>query len=159
MPSATQREEAFLTALGAGLTLVIVGTLSYALGEGWNVVDALYFAVATLTTTSVADPDVVLNEGWMKVFTVFYLLIGIGVLVEILRRLGSRSSWFRPRSEPRRRRRRPADRSGGVARQDRRLRSRYGVSRRYIRSSPTYPCSGWRKASGIVASVSKPSAV
>ena len=82
------REEAFLTALGAGLTLVIVGTLSYALGEGWKVVDALYFAVATLTTTSVADPDLVLNEGWMKVFTVFYLLIGIGVLVEILRRLG-----------------------------------------------------------------------
>jgi Na+/H+ antiporter NhaC len=82
------REEAFLTALGAGVTLVIVGTVSYALGEGWNVVDALYFVVATLTTTSVADPDLVLDEGWMKVFTVFYLLIGIGVLVEILRRLG-----------------------------------------------------------------------
>ena len=82
------REEDFLTALGAGVTLVLVGTLSYALGEGWNVVDALYFAVATLTTTSVADPDLVLDEGWMKVFTVFYLLIGIGVLVEILRRLG-----------------------------------------------------------------------
>ena len=32
------------------------------------------------STTSVADPDLVLNEGWMKVFTVFYLLIGIGVL-------------------------------------------------------------------------------
>jgi hypothetical protein len=57
------------------------------LGEGWNVVDAFYFAVATLTTTSVSDPDLVLDERWMKVFTVFYLLIGIGILVEILRRL------------------------------------------------------------------------
>ena len=29
-----------------------------------------------------------LNHGWMKIFTVFYLLIGIGIPVEILRRLG-----------------------------------------------------------------------
>jgi hypothetical protein len=81
-------EEDFLNVLGAGVTLVLIGTISYALGEGWNVVDALYFAVATLTTTSVSDPNLVLDERWMKVFTVFYLLIGIGILVEILRRLG-----------------------------------------------------------------------
>jgi Ion channel len=81
-------EEDFLNVLGAGVTLVLIGTVSYALGEGWNVVDALYFAVATLTTTSVSDPNLVLDERWMKVFTVFYLLIGIGILVEILRRLG-----------------------------------------------------------------------
>jgi hypothetical protein len=37
--------------------LVFVGTLSYALGEDWNVVDAFCFAVSTLTTTSVADPE------------------------------------------------------------------------------------------------------
>ena len=45
--------------------------------------------MATLTTTSVADPDLVLTSGWMKLFTVFYLLLGIGLLVEILRRLAS----------------------------------------------------------------------
>jgi hypothetical protein len=44
--------------------------------------------VATLTTSSVADPDLVLDHRWMKLFTVFYLLLGIGILVEILRRLG-----------------------------------------------------------------------
>ena len=82
------REEDFLPVLSAGAFLVLSGTLAYSLGEGWNVVDALYFAVSTLTTTSVADPDLVLDHRWMKVFTVFYLLIGIGVLVEILRRLG-----------------------------------------------------------------------
>ena len=82
------REEDFLNVFGAGVALVVIGTASYALGEGWNVIDALYFAVATLTTTSVSDPDLVLDEGWMKLFTVFYLLIGIGILVEILRRLG-----------------------------------------------------------------------
>jgi hypothetical protein len=82
------REEDFLPVFGAGVGLVFVGTMSYSLGEKWNVVDALYFAVATLTTTSVSDPDLVLDHRWMKLFTVFYLLIGIGILVEILRRLG-----------------------------------------------------------------------
>jgi hypothetical protein len=82
------REEEFLNIFGAGVLLVVIGTLTYALGSGWNVVDALYFAVATLTTTSVSDPDLVLQDGWLKLFTVFYLLLGIGILVEILRRLG-----------------------------------------------------------------------
>jgi rRNA processing protein Gar1 len=30
----------------------------------------------------------VLDQGWMKLFTVFYLLNGIGILVEIIGRLG-----------------------------------------------------------------------
>jgi Ion channel len=83
------REEDFLNIFGAGVALVVIGTLSYALGNDWNVVDALYFSVSTLTTTSVSDPDLVLQDGWLKLFTVGYQLIGIGILVEILRRLGA----------------------------------------------------------------------
>jgi hypothetical protein len=30
----------------------------------------------------------VLTDRWLKVFTAFYQLLGIGILVEILRRLG-----------------------------------------------------------------------
>ena len=82
------REEAFVPVVSAGALLAILGTITYTLGEGWNPVDSFYFAMATLTTTSVADPDLVLQEGWMKLFTVFYQLIGIGILVEILRRMG-----------------------------------------------------------------------
>ncbi len=82
------REDEFLNVFGAGVLLVVIGTLTYARGAGWNVVDALYFAVATLTTTSVTDPDLVLQDGWLKLFTVLYLLVGIGILVEILRRVG-----------------------------------------------------------------------
>jgi hypothetical protein len=81
------RSEDFGPVLGAGVLLLLVGTITYA-AQGWNVVDALYFAVSTLTTTSVSAPDLVLDSGWVKVFTVFYQLIGIGILVEILRRLG-----------------------------------------------------------------------
>lgn len=83
------REEDFLNVFGAGVALTIIGTISYTLGADWNPVDALYFAMATLTTTSVADPDLVLQDGWLKIFTILYQLIGIGILVEILRRLGS----------------------------------------------------------------------
>jgi hypothetical protein len=73
---------------GAGVALVISGTLAYTLGQDWNVIDALYFSVSTLTTTSVSDPDLVLDDGWIKIFTILYQIIGIGILVEILRRLG-----------------------------------------------------------------------
>lgn len=82
------REEEFLNVFGAGALLVFIATLVYSLDESWNVVDSLYFAVSTLTTTSVADPNLVLTERWVKLFTILYQLIGIGILVEILRRLG-----------------------------------------------------------------------
>ena len=82
------REEEFLNIFSAGVLLVVVGTLTYARGQAWNVIDAFYFAVSILTTTSVADPDLVLTDRWLKVFTVLYQLVGIGILVEILRRLG-----------------------------------------------------------------------
>ncbi len=81
-------EEDFAPVLGAGGLLILIGTITYSLGNGWNPVDGLYFAVATLTTSSIADPDLVLEDAWLKVFTVFYVLIGIGILVEVARRLG-----------------------------------------------------------------------
>ena len=82
------REEDFGPVLSGGAFLVLTGTITYSVGNDWNVVDSFYFAVATLTTSSIADPDLVLVDAWMKVFTVFYVLIGIGILVEIARRFG-----------------------------------------------------------------------
>jgi Trk-type K+ transport system membrane component len=83
------REDDFLNVFGAGFVLVVIGTLVYTLDESWNPVDALYFAVSTLTTTSVSDPGLVLTDGWVKRYTVLYQILGIGILVEILRRLGT----------------------------------------------------------------------
>jgi hypothetical protein len=82
------REEEFGPIAGAAVLLVVIGTLTYTLSQDWQVVDSFYFSVSTLTTTSVSDPDLVLEDGWLKVFTVLYQLIGIGILVEVLRRLG-----------------------------------------------------------------------
>ena len=82
------REQNFGALLGAALTLIVVGTLAYTLGEDWSLVDGFYFAIATLTTSSIADPELVLTNGWLKVFTAFYVLVGIGILVEVARQLG-----------------------------------------------------------------------
>ena len=82
------KEEHFAVVAGAGVTLILVGTVTYSLGEGWNVVDGFYFAVCTLTTSSIADPDLTLTHDTLKLFTVFYVLTGIGILVELARELG-----------------------------------------------------------------------
>lgn len=82
------KEESFAAIFAAAISLVITGTIVYSLGEGWNVVDGFYFAVCTLTTSSIADPSLTLSSGALKVFTAFYILTGIGILVEVARQLG-----------------------------------------------------------------------
>ena len=81
-------EEHFAAVAGAAIVLVLAGTVTYSLGEGWNVVDGFYFAVATLTTSSIADPNLTLTSEALKIFTALYVLTGIGILVELARELG-----------------------------------------------------------------------
>ncbi len=82
------REEDFARIVAAGLALIVIGTFAYSLGSGWSVVDGLYVAVATLTTSSILDPKLTVTDPWLKIFTAGYVLVGIGILVEIARRLG-----------------------------------------------------------------------
>ena len=82
------RDEGFVQILGTGVLLVIIGTLTYSTSQDWSLVDGFYFAVATLTTSSIADPKLVISGGPIKIFTVFYILVGIGILVELVRQLG-----------------------------------------------------------------------
>ena len=82
------KEESFAAVVGAAIVLVLVGTVTYSLGEGWNVADGFYFAVCTLTTSSIADPNLTLTHETLKIFTAIYVLTGIGILVELARQLG-----------------------------------------------------------------------
>jgi Ion channel len=82
------KEESFTAVFAAAISLILTGTVVYTLGEGWNIVDGFYFAVCTLTTSSIADPSLTLTSGALKVFTAFYILTGIGILVEVARQLG-----------------------------------------------------------------------
>ena len=51
-------------------------------------IDGFYFAVCTLTTSSIADPHLTLTHEALKIFTALYVLTGIGILVELARQLG-----------------------------------------------------------------------
>ncbi len=82
------REEGFAHIFAAALLLVAVGTVTYTLSQGWSLVDGFYFAIATLTTSSIADPSLTIESNAIKIFTVFYILIGIGILVELARQVG-----------------------------------------------------------------------
>ena len=83
------KEESFLAIASSAVLLVLIGTVTYTVTQGWNLVDGFYFAVATLTTSSIADPDLTLNDSGIKIFTAFYVLTGIGILVEVARQIGS----------------------------------------------------------------------
>jgi hypothetical protein len=108
------RDEDFGRILSAGFLLIVVGTVAYSLGGGWSVVDGLYVAVATLTTSSVLDPKLTITDPWLKVFTAAYVLAGIGILIEVARRLGM--GFIRARAElkgdPATAKNRDADRRG-----------------------------------------------
>jgi len=63
--------------LAAVLTLT-VGTIFYRFTEGWSTLNSLYFCVTTLTTIGFGDyaPKTALG----KIFTIIYVLIGLGIL-------------------------------------------------------------------------------
>jgi dipeptide/tripeptide permease len=71
------------------VSLVLVGTIFFALTESWNVIDALYFSTTTLAT--VGFGDLVPTHWYSKLFTVVYILIGVGILVAFFTELTRRS--------------------------------------------------------------------
>jgi voltage-gated potassium channel len=73
-------------AIGLMLTaLLAAGTVFYSNVEGWSVVDAMYFSMITLTTVGYGDlaPRTVAG----KLFTMVYLVLGIGVIVSFANRI------------------------------------------------------------------------
>ncbi len=73
------REPQFRALLLLYGALLFIGTVFYVRTEGWSVLDALYFCVATLATVGYGDFAPRTPVG--KVFTIVYILIGAGVFV------------------------------------------------------------------------------
>ena len=71
------------------ISLLVAGTVFYTLIEGWSVVDAVYFCAMSLAT--VGYGDVVPDTDAGKVFTVVYVLAGIGILVSFFSALTSKT--------------------------------------------------------------------
>ena len=59
--------------------LLLIGTIFYSVVEGWRLLDSLYFCVVTLTTVGLGDFTPQTDLG--KVFTIFYVLAGISVIL------------------------------------------------------------------------------
>jgi voltage-gated potassium channel len=69
----------------AAILMIGTGTVVYATLEHWSVVDAFYFAVSTLTTTT--PTGLVLTHTITKLFTAIYVLLGIMIILEFARRI------------------------------------------------------------------------
>jgi hypothetical protein len=64
------------------IILLVVGANFYRRVEGWTMLDSLYFSLITLTTVGYGDISPVTNAG--KIFTMFYTVIGLGILAAFI---------------------------------------------------------------------------
>jgi voltage-gated potassium channel len=64
------------------LILIAVGTAFYHTVEGWTWIDSFYFSVITLATVGYGDFTPKTTAG--KLFTVVYILIGLGVIASFI---------------------------------------------------------------------------
>ena len=62
--------------------LVVTGTLFYWRTEDWTIIQALYFSVVTLTTVGYGDLHP--TSAGTQIFTIIYILTGLGVFVALL---------------------------------------------------------------------------
>jgi hypothetical protein len=78
------------------ITLLLLGSWFYMRVEGWTLLDAVYFSITTLTTVGFGDLTPQTPAG--KIFTIFYLLVGIGMLSGFIVLLAERSGLMKSRS-------------------------------------------------------------
>lgn len=68
-----------LSLLILNLFMITCAAFFYRWVEGWHIIDAVYFSVVTIATVGYGDltPQTALG----KIFTIGYLLIGLGIFV------------------------------------------------------------------------------
>ena len=83
----------YIAAISALSSMVIIGTISYHYMEGWSWITSLYFVVATLAT--VGYGDIHPTTEFSRLFTVFFILIGVSIAVASIAVIGSRNLKIR----------------------------------------------------------------
>lgn len=79
------KDEQYRDLLITSLIILAIGTFSYHHLEGWDYIDSLYFSVITLTTVGYGDLSPQTTGG--KLFTIFYIFIGLGMILSFLHTL------------------------------------------------------------------------
>jgi voltage-gated potassium channel Kch len=77
------------------LTIILLGSWFYVRVEHWTFLDSIYFSITTLATVGYGDLSPQTAIG--KVFTIFYILIGIGMLSGFIVLLAERSGLIKGR--------------------------------------------------------------
>jgi len=81
------KDEEYRSLLLTSIVVLAVGTVSYHFIEGWTWIDSLYFSVITLTTIGYGDFSPQTDEG--KLFTIFYILLGLGMILSFIQTVWS----------------------------------------------------------------------
>lgn len=68
--------------LGVAAAVVAIGTVFYRFVEDLRWIDSLYFSVITLTTIGYGDISPTTTSG--KVFTMVYVIVGVGIFVALV---------------------------------------------------------------------------
>jgi voltage-gated potassium channel Kch len=80
-------------------TVIIIfsGTFVYHYLEGWSYIDSFYFSVVTLTTIGYGDFSPQTDAG--KIFTVIYIIIGIGMILSFINTIQHHYTYMRHREK------------------------------------------------------------
>lgn len=70
----------FLSLITTLFFINLSGVLFYTQEEGWDVLDAIYFCVVSIIPTGV-DTNLAPTTDLGKIFTMFYLIVGTGVMI------------------------------------------------------------------------------
>lgn len=79
------------------MVILALGMLMYQFLEGWDWIDALYFSVITLTTVGYGDFSPQTTAG--KIFTIFYIILGIGMILTFVHTLYNHYTMIRDKGK------------------------------------------------------------
>ncbi|MGE7623793.1 ion channel [Viridibacillus sp. NPDC096237] len=81
------KQPLFISLITSLFFILLSGTMFYTNVEGWSILDAIYFCVVSLIPSGV-DTSLTPTTSLGKVFTMFYLAVGVGVMFLTLLILG-----------------------------------------------------------------------